>query len=177
MIEAMDTLEWLSAVSQGDSRNMVATKAGLYAATLNKQVARGHLSPEVVVAIARAYDVPVLDGLVVCGLITEDEAHLRDRLSLPAALKEASAAELLREVLERVDHEGSLAHPDLASPLDDSRPAVRSSTEGEVVPMRRRGVYGAGQVVEELPEGALGRAAAHKVEGDAEDEADAFGAL
>ena len=51
----MDTLEWLSAVSQGDSRNMVATKAGLYAATLNKQVARGHLSPEVVVAIARAY--------------------------------------------------------------------------------------------------------------------------
>lgn len=163
----MDTLEWLSAVSQGDSRNMVATKAGLYAATLNKQVARGHLSPEVVVAIARAYDVPVLDGLVVCGLITEDEAHLRDRLSLPAALKEASDAELLREVLDRVDHEGSLAHPDLAGPLDASHPAVRSSTAGASAPAVP---IGSGRRVVSLPPGVAEEAAAQHVDDDVEAE-------
>lgn len=46
---------------------------------------------------------------------------------------------------------------------------------GVVVPMRRRGVYGSGQVVEELPEGALERAAAQVVEGDMEDEVEGFG--
>ena len=46
---------------------------------------------------------------------------------------------------------------------------------GVVVPMRRRGVYGSGQVVEELPEGALERAAAQVVEGDVEDEVEGFG--
>ena len=44
-----------------------------------------------------------------------------------------------------------------------------------MVPMRRRGVYGSGQVVEELPEGALERAAAQVVEGDVEDEVEGFG--
>lgn len=71
---------------------------------------------------------------------------------------------LLREAEERLDREASA-----------SAVAVDVDAGSVVVPMRRRGVYGSGQVVEELPEGALGRAAAQVVEGDVEDEVEGFG--
>lgn len=69
----------------------------------------------------------------------------------------------------------SRAEERLGREASASAVAVDVGAGGVVVPMRRRGVYGSGQVVEELPEGALERAAAQVVEGDAEDEVEGFG--
>ena len=80
--------------------------------------------------------------------------------------------EVLREAEERLAAEAGVGN---ITELSASAVAVDVGAGGVVVPMRRRGVYGSGQVVEELPEGALERAAAQVVEGDVEDEVGGFG--
>lgn len=86
-----------------------------------------------------------------------------------AARVEVQAVTDEAEVINIIDRDD--ADPDPSA----SAVAVDVGAGGVVVPMRRRGVYGSGQVVEELPEGALERAAAQVVEGDAEDEVEGFG--
>lgn len=112
----MNSLEWFATTRGGDSENAAAKKIGLTQSTINRQVARGHLSPEVVVAVARAYRAPVLPGLVACGLITAEEAALKER-ALSDVLDQASDADLLQAVLRRVDGDGNLAHPILTQPI------------------------------------------------------------
>lgn len=117
---------WLSRVAGDDTTNAVATRAGIYTATLSKQLARGKLSPENIIAIARAYRAPILDSLVACGIITEAEAAIKNRLGLEEALHEATDDHLLRELLRRVDDEGSLQHPALVTPLDERHSSMRA---------------------------------------------------
>lgn len=83
-----------------------------------------------------------------------------------AARVEVQAVTDEAEVINIIDRDHADPDPSASAVVDPG---------GVVVPMRRRGVYGSGQVVEELPEGALERAAAQVVEGDAEDEVEGFG--
>ena len=83
-----------------------------------------------------------------------------------AARVEVQAVTDEAEVINIIDRDDADPDPAASAVVDPG---------GVVVPMRRRGVYGSGQVVEELPEGALERAAAQVVEGDAEDEVEGFG--
>lgn len=120
----MSEMTWYEIVTNSDSVNAVATKAKIVQTTLNRQVQRGRLSPEVVIAIARGYKAPVLDALVSCGYLTEEEAALKDRFGLEEALQDATDEQLLRELLRRINTEGSLEHPDLVTPLDNTHPAM-----------------------------------------------------
>lgn len=119
----MNSLQWLEVVAPSASNGAVADRAGISRATLNRQVERGQLSPEVAVAVARAYDVPVLPGLVAVGLISEEEAGLKDRMGLEEALRSVDDHGLIAEVLRRVDG-GAGLHEMLHSPLDEEHPGL-----------------------------------------------------
>lgn len=134
----MNSIAWLEAVAHDDSGNAVAQRAKIHQPTLSRQRRAGKLGPETVVAIARAYNVPVLPGLVACGLITEAEAALKERVGdVEQILATASDADLLRAVLARVEG-GANLHTMLRQPLDSETVAVvtadRTSEMPEVQP-------------------------------------------
>lgn len=111
----MNSLQWLAQTTNDDTTNSVATRSGVTGSTLSRQVAKGTLSPETVVAIARAYHAPVLPGLVACGLITADEARVIAPMG--TLLTDATDEALLDEVLRRI-RAGHDQHPTLTQPLD-----------------------------------------------------------
>lgn len=90
---------WYSRTVGDDSINAAAQKAGIQQATLNRQVGRGELSPEITVAIARAYGADVLDALIDQGLLSADD--LRQH-GVRAALEAATDEEIAALVLERM---------------------------------------------------------------------------
>ena len=121
----MDAVTWMSAVTDGDSINAVANRTGMIQTTLNRQVRGGALTPETVVAIARAYGAPVLPGLVACGLITEAEAALKERASeVEEVLATATDRQIINSVLARLAG-GAELHAMLTAPLDERHPAMR----------------------------------------------------
>lgn len=140
----MEINDWYRSVTGGDSANAVAQRAHVVQTTLNRQVRAGRFTAEVVVAVARAYSAPVLDALVVLGLLTEREARLKKRMSvgLEEALKTAEDAQILRELLRRIEEEGREGHSLLATPLDEEHPVMKESTRthpsdvSNVVPLR-----------------------------------------
>lgn len=64
-------LSWFENTIAGDTPNAAAERAGLVGSTLSRQIKAGVLSPESIVAIARAYDADPIEGLIIAGLITE----------------------------------------------------------------------------------------------------------
>lgn len=124
----MNSLDWMRATVGEDSRNAVAVNAEITQSTLNRQIDRGELSPESVVAIARSYSVPVLPGLVACGLITEQEAALKERQGLEEVLTAASDADLIRAILRRIE-DGAGLHSMLTQPLDASHPLLAGDAD------------------------------------------------
>ena len=123
----MDAVTWMSAVTDGDSINAVANRVGMIQTTLNRQVRGGTLTPETVVAIARAYGAPVLPGLVACGLITETEAALKERMGeVEEVLATATDRQIINSVLARLAG-GAELHSMLTAPLDGDHPVVREA--------------------------------------------------
>lgn len=110
--------EWLAKISNGAAPNAIAQRAGYPASTLTRQLKRGALSAEVVIQVARAYKTSVLEGMVACGIITAREAEIKEILGVEEALMDATDAQLLTELLRRVDDEGALAHPELTTDID-----------------------------------------------------------
>lgn len=64
---------WFSRTTGNASGRAAADRAGIPPATLNRQLSRGHLTAETVIAIARGYDVHPVGALVATGYLTEDE--------------------------------------------------------------------------------------------------------
>lgn len=127
----MNSVAWMWDIAHGDTRNAVAERAGIVQSTLNRQIDKGELKPEMVVAIARAYGAPILPGLVACGLITEQEAAIKARSdSILEALAKAEDADLVREVLRRIEDDGAELHTMLDEPLDATHPALRPVSGG-----------------------------------------------
>lgn len=105
----MTLMEWYSATVRDASVNAVALKAGIVQTTLSRQLRAGVLSPEVVVAVARAYGSDVLDAIVIAGVITREDIRLHGvRQALAAALD----VEIAQEVAKRLG-----GHPMLDAPL------------------------------------------------------------
>lgn len=79
-----NALKWYEKVTGGDSKYSVAAAAGISRATLVRQLNSDQLSPENVIAIARAYDADIVDGLEAIGLCTSEELRphfLRESLA------------------------------------------------------------------------------------------------
>lgn len=118
----MASNSWFEVVTGGDSVNLVSQKAGIAQTTLNRQVKQGCLSPEVVVAVARAYNADAIAGLVGLGLISEDDVRFH---AVVAGLSAATDAELAAEVVRRLAPGSS---GPLSTPLESSHPAVQQVT-------------------------------------------------
>ena len=110
MVGLMTSMEWYRRVVGDATVNAVAARAGVVQTTLNRQVKVGRLAPETAVAIARAYGVDVIDGLLACGLLTEEDVR---RHGIVPVLEDATDDEIAEEVMRRLRD----AHPGLDKPL------------------------------------------------------------
>ena len=95
----MGSIDWYRRTTKDASTNAVALKAGIVQSTLSRQLKAGDLTPESVVAIARAYRVDVLDGLVELGLISADDIRAH---GVHVALRGALDIELAAEITRRL---------------------------------------------------------------------------
>lgn len=129
-INVMTPDEWLAIATKNEAPTTAARRAGIPPSTITRQIASGKLTAEVVIKIARLYGAPILDSLVACGHITQEEADLKDRLGVEESLYEATDQQLLQELLRRVDSEGALAHPTLIEPMDNVVQFPGTPTEG-----------------------------------------------
>lgn len=92
-------IKWLKSTVGEDSTNAVAANAGIVASTLFRQIRAETLTPEVIVAIARAYKTDPIDGLITSGLITEEDLQFATRETF---LQDLTDRELADEVWQRM---------------------------------------------------------------------------
>ena len=124
---------WLTELIGDDTRRTASSKAGMAESTLSRQLSRGHLSPEMVIALCRAYDRSPVTGLIQTGYINDYELRGPD---VEVALREATNEQLLNEIMRRSDPEarylfgnegdeetiGLAPHLAPVSDVDDSMP-------------------------------------------------------
>ncbi|WP_182359408.1 hypothetical protein [Tomitella gaofuii] len=91
--------DWIDQATQGDSGRALAAKAGVEQSALRRRRKNGTVTPGDIIAIARAYQLPVVDALVETGFITRDEALYS---GARAAVADVSDVELSREFLRRL---------------------------------------------------------------------------
>ncbi|WP_298075962.1 hypothetical protein [uncultured Corynebacterium sp.] len=70
--------------------------------TLSRQLSRGSLRPEMVIALCRGYNRSPVTGLIQTGYLNEWET---DGVGIPFALRKASNQQLLDEIIRRSDPE------------------------------------------------------------------------
>ena len=93
---------WLMELIGTDSMRTASQKTEYAQTTISRQLSRGHLSPEMVIALCRAYDRSPVQGLVETGYINEYEV---EGVDLAIALHDATNEQLLNEILRRSDSE------------------------------------------------------------------------
>ena len=96
----MNVNEWLIDLKGEDSMRAASQKSGYAQTTLQRQIDKGSLSPEMVIALCRAYDRSPVQGLVETGYINEYEVQGVD---LAIALHDATNEQLLNEIMRRSD--------------------------------------------------------------------------
>lgn len=147
----------------GVSVREMSRVAGLNHTRVGRQFnGESELSATVVIAIARAYHLNVLDALVAGGFITREEAGTS---SVGQSLSSASDLQLAQEIVRRAA--SGEAGPDLTEPLDAD---VRSPIS---LDDRRSNVSGSAEddlyIPENVTEEWAGRYAAHPDDGEPED--------
>ncbi|WP_176386621.1 helix-turn-helix transcriptional regulator [Gulosibacter sp. 10] len=118
----MTYLNWLSARTDGASLRDIAARAGVTQSTLSRQISGAStLDAGLVIKVARAYGLNVLEALVASGFVTEEEAGAP---GVASALERATDTELAREILRRAEESERMREP--VSTLADG-------PEGEVI--------------------------------------------
>ena len=102
-------MNWYNATTAGDTVNAVAAKSGLVGSTLSRQLKSETLTPESIVAVARAYKADPIEGLIISGLITEADVSLHGAEALLESLTDRMIA---NEVWRRMS-DGS-GHPEFS---------------------------------------------------------------
>lgn len=95
----MNNSEWLEKVTNNASVNAAANRAGIVQRTLSRQVERGEISAENVIAIAIAYGAHPIRALVDTGYLDEKYARTVDPMT---ALRSVTEDQLADEVLRRM---------------------------------------------------------------------------
>lgn len=96
----MNFESWLNGLIGDDTRATASKKADYAQSTISRQLSRGYLRPETVIALCRAYDRSPVAGLIETGYIKEWEIHGPD---IDIALREATNEQLLDEIMRRSD--------------------------------------------------------------------------
>ena len=91
---------WLAELIGTDSMRTASQKTEYAQTTISRQLSRGHLSPEMIIALCRAYDRSPVTGLIETGYINDYELHGPD---VEVALHEATNEQLLDEIMRRSD--------------------------------------------------------------------------
>lgn len=104
-----ELMSWYSATTSDDTVNAVASRAGLVGSTLSRQLKAETLTPESIVAIARAYNADAIEGLIISGLITEADVS---RHGAQALLESITDRMIANEVWRRMA-DGS-GHPEFS---------------------------------------------------------------
>lgn len=116
---------WLQDLIGGDSMRTAAQRTDYAQTTISRQLSRGHLSPEMVIALCRAYDRSPVTGLIETGYINDYEV---EGVDLAIALHDATNEQLLNEIMRRSDPEarylfGADSDPKVVD-LDDASDAA-----------------------------------------------------
>lgn len=98
----MDFNTWLLELIGDDSQRTASAKSGMAESTLSRQLSRGSLRPEMVIALCRGYNRSPVTGLIETGYLREWEA---EGVGIPFALHNASNQQILDEILRRSDPE------------------------------------------------------------------------
>lgn len=91
---------WLDNLIGDDTRATASKKADYAQSTISRQLSRGYLRPETVIALCRAYDRSPVSGLIETEYINDYELHGPD---VEIALHEATNEQLLDEIMRRSD--------------------------------------------------------------------------
>lgn len=136
----MEHESWIRSLSPDLTPTTAAKTAGLSHTTVLRQLERGHLSADNVIAIARAYKVGIVDALVQTEHISEDEV---DIVGVTQALGYATNQEMLDEMRKRVDPEAvRLFHGGdgtIAPHFDQSTEAAGAESQEDELASRRGG--------------------------------------
>lgn len=98
----MEHNEWIEQLIGNDSIRTAATKVRTNGSTITRQLQRGGLSPEMVIALCRAYDHPTVEGLVETGYLYPHEVETP---GVNLVLPKATNRQLLEEINRRSDPE------------------------------------------------------------------------
>ena len=93
----MDFASYLLEKTGAPSLRAVAVRSGIEPSTLSRQL-KAEPKAGTVVAICRAYGLPVIEAFTAAGFITESEAAA---MGMDAGLRQATGVELARELLRR----------------------------------------------------------------------------
>jgi len=130
MSAATERLEqFFDRISRDASRRAIADAAGLDPSTLTRQLSRGRVPVQTVVAVCRAYDADLVEGFLAAGYVSAAEA---ERMSSGGSLESATDEQLVGEILRRRRNgsaSAALTEP-LPAPHEDDEP-------GEVVDFGR----------------------------------------
>lgn len=137
----MDFETWLTELIGEDTRRTASSKAGMAESTLSRQLSRGRLSPEMVIALCRAYDRSPVAGLIETGYINDYELHGPD---VEVALREATNEQLLNEIMRRSDPQarylfGNEGDDDVIglaphlTPVSDAHGSLQDEDDGTVM--------------------------------------------
>ena len=91
---------WLDNLIGDDTRATASKKADYAQSTISRQLSRGYLRPETVIALCRAYDRSPVSGLIETGYINDYELQGPD---VEIELHEATNEQLLDEIMRRSD--------------------------------------------------------------------------
>lgn len=100
----MEHEAWITELIGPDTRREASKRAGMSESTLSRQLSRGTLRPEMVIALCRAYDRKPVDGLVETGYLQPWEI---EGVGVEAALDKATNKQLLGAVMRRSDPEAT----------------------------------------------------------------------
>lgn len=137
----MDFHAWIQELIGDDTRREASAKAGKSESTLSRQLSRDTLSPEMVIALCRAYGRLPAQGLIETGYLRPWEV---EGAGIPHALDKATNQQLLDAILRRSDPEATYLfgmgdeqiNPD-ADVLDlprrsDTTPAIRAVSDDDL---------------------------------------------
>ncbi|MGW6225736.1 hypothetical protein [Cellulosimicrobium sp. JZ28] len=131
MSAATERLEqFFDRISRDSSRRAIADAAGLDPSTLTRQLSRGRVPVQTVVAVCRAYDADLVEGFLAAGYVSEAEA---ERMSSGGSLEAATDEQLVGEILRRL--QAGSASATLTEPIPGPQ---QDLDHAEVVDFRER---------------------------------------
>lgn len=102
MQDNFDFNAWFNVLRGDDTQAVAAKKSSLNESTLSRQLSRGTMRPEMVIALCRGYGRSPVTGLIETGYLQKWET---EGVSIPYALEQATNQQILKEIMRRSDPE------------------------------------------------------------------------